>query len=109
MCRQDFADITSQPTLEAPEEQEQEQEAAEDQASDDDVLSAAAMNTVVAVHQRLCVGFARSLWYQSPPPANHSKDHITALVSAHQTAAPVMSRFYHLIGRNYDMHTCSVI
>ena len=103
LCAQDFADITSQPTLEAPADtEEEEQEMANDEASDDDILSPAAMNTVVQVHQRLCLGFAQSLWYQSPPPANHSKDHITALVSSHQIAAPVMSRFYHLIGRNYD-------
>ena len=101
-CVQDFADITSQPTLEAPTDAEEEgQEMANDEALDDDVLTAAAMNTVVQVHQRLCLGFAQSLWYQSPPPANHSKDHITALVSSHQIAAPVMSRFYHLIGWNY--------
>lgn len=74
---------------------------ANEEASDDDFLSAAAMNTVVQVHRRLCLGFARSLWYQRPLPANHSKDHITALVSSHQIAAPMMSRFYHLIGRKF--------
>ncbi|CAL8311820.1 unnamed protein product [Lota lota] len=99
----DFADITSQPTLESSADtEEEEQEMANDESSNDDFLSAAAMNTVVQVHQRLCLGFARSLWYQSPLPTNHSKDHITALVSSHQIAAPVMSRFYHLIDSEMD-------
>ena len=61
-------------------------------------LSPACMNTVVQVHQRLCLGYTQSLWYQTSTPANHSKDHIRALVSSYQTTAPVMSRFYHLMG-----------
>lgn len=57
------------------------------------------MNTLVQVHQRLCLGYAQSLWYQSTTPANHSKEHIKALVSSYQIASPMMSRFYHLIGQ----------
>ncbi|XP_060907246.1 midasin [Labrus mixtus] len=100
----DFADITSQPSLEAPadselqEEEEQEQE----ESSESSSLSAAAMNTLVQIHQRLCLGYAQSLWYQSTKPANHSKEHITALVSSYQIASPLMSRFYHLIDSDLD-------
>ncbi|KAJ3606919.1 hypothetical protein NHX12_026435, partial [Muraenolepis orangiensis] len=100
----DFSDITAQPSLEAPTDTEEEQEMATDEPSDDDLLSPAAMNTVMQVHRRLCLGFARSLWYQTALPANHSKEHITALVSSNQIAAPVMSRFYHLIDSEMDQH-----
>uniref|UniRef100_A0A3P8RPW4 Midasin n=1 Tax=Amphiprion percula TaxID=161767 RepID=A0A3P8RPW4_AMPPE len=94
----DFADITSQPTLEGPADTEPEGE--EDQPQEESEmgsLSPAAMNTVVQVHQSLCLGYAQSLWYQSTAPANRSKEHIKALVSSYQIASPVMSRFYHLI------------
>ena len=57
------------------------------------------MNMLVQVHQQLCLGYARSLWYQSTVTANHSKESIKVLVSSYQIAAPVMSRFYHLMGQ----------
>ncbi|XP_029902559.1 midasin isoform X2 [Myripristis murdjan] len=99
----DFADITSQPSLEGPgdaglEEEDEEHE----ESSDSSFLSPASMNTVVQVHQRLCLGYARSLWYQSTAPANHSKEHIKALVSSYQIATPVVSRFYHLMDAELD-------
>ncbi|XP_028296182.1 midasin isoform X2 [Gouania willdenowi] len=96
---QDFADITAQPSLEAPADsglQEKQDKAQEDS------LSGTTMNTVVLVHQRLCLGYAQSLWYHSKAPANRSKEHIQALVSAYQIASPVMSRFYHLIDCEVD-------
>ncbi|XP_034018727.1 midasin-like [Thalassophryne amazonica] len=101
---QDFADIVSQPSLETqadsgPEDQDtQACEASGETGS----LSAAGMNAVVHVHQRLCLGFARSLWYRGTAPANHIKEHIRALVSSYQVAAPVMSHFYHLIDADLD-------
>uniref|UniRef100_A0A3Q3NKD3 Midasin n=1 Tax=Labrus bergylta TaxID=56723 RepID=A0A3Q3NKD3_9LABR len=94
----DFADITSQPSLEAPADSElQEMEEEQEESSESSSLSAASMNTVVQIHQRLCLGYAQSLWYRSTKPTNHSKEHITALVSSYQIASPLMSRFYHLI------------
>ncbi|XP_023122208.2 midasin [Amphiprion ocellaris] len=99
----DFADITSQPTLEGPADTEPEGEEDKPQEeSEMGSLSPAAMNTVVQVHQSLCLGYAQSLWYQSTAPANRSKEHIKALVSSYQIASPVMSRFYHLIDSELD-------
>ncbi|KAM7394956.1 hypothetical protein PAMA_006612 [Pampus argenteus] len=98
----DFADIVSQPSLEGPADAGLEEEEAQEESSESDFLSPAAINTVVQVHQRLCQGYAQSLWYQSTAPANHSKEHIKALVSSYQIAAPVMSRFYHLIDAELD-------
>uniref|UniRef100_A0A7N6BG26 Midasin n=1 Tax=Anabas testudineus TaxID=64144 RepID=A0A7N6BG26_ANATE len=95
----DFADIMSQPSLEGPtgsgveEVEEKAQESCESS-----FLSPAAMNTLVKVHQCLCLGHAQSLWYQGIAPVNHQKGAIKTLVSSYQIVAPVMSRFYHLIG-----------
>lgn len=91
----------SQPSLEGPADSglQDEEEEAQGEPSESSFLSPAAMNTVVQVHQRLCLGHAQSLWYQGTKPANHSREHIKALVSSYQIASPVMSRFYHLIGQ----------
>ncbi|XP_044025553.1 midasin [Siniperca chuatsi] len=100
----DFADIMPQPSLEGQADSglKEVEEKAQDKSSESSFLSPAAMNTVVQVHQRLCLGYAQSLWYQSTIPANHSKEHIEALVSSYQIASPVMSRFYHLIDAELD-------
>uniref|UniRef100_A0A8C4E441 Midasin n=1 Tax=Dicentrarchus labrax TaxID=13489 RepID=A0A8C4E441_DICLA len=102
---QDFADIISQPSLEGPADSglKEEEEKAQEESSESSFLSSAAMNTLVQVHQRLCLGYAQSLWYQSTKPANHSKEHINALVSSYQIASPLMSRFYHLIGQYAEL------
>ncbi|TKS75776.1 Midasin MIDAS-containing protein [Collichthys lucidus] len=101
---QDFADIMSQPSLEGPADSglKEEEENSQEESSESSFLSPAAMNTLVQVHQRLCLGYAQSLWYQSTTPANHSKEHIKALVSSYQIASPMMSRFYHLIDSELD-------
>ncbi|KAK6297294.1 hypothetical protein J4Q44_G00318770 [Coregonus suidteri] len=99
----DFADITAQPSLEGPADRgEPEEEEVTEDPSEAGFLSPACMNTVVQVHQRLCLGYTQSLWYQASAPANHSRDHIRALVSSYQTTAPVMSRFYHLMDSEMD-------
>ncbi|XP_058470371.1 midasin [Solea solea] len=101
----DFADITSQPSLEGPADsglEEEEEKAAQHGSTESSFLSPNAMNTLVLVHNRLCLGYARSLWYQGTVTANHSKESIKALVSSYQIAAPVMSRFYHLIDAEVD-------
>uniref|UniRef100_A0A3B3CZB6 Midasin n=1 Tax=Oryzias melastigma TaxID=30732 RepID=A0A3B3CZB6_ORYME len=93
----DFADIVSQPTLEGPADSGLEDGEAQQQPGEAGVITPSVMNMVIAVHQRLCLGYARSLWYQNPTPANHSKHHIQALLSSYQIASPMMSRFYYLI------------
>ncbi|KAI3364212.1 hypothetical protein L3Q82_010816 [Scortum barcoo] len=100
----DFADILSQGSLEGPADLglKEEEEKTQEESSENSFLSPAVMNTVVQVHQRLCLGYAQSLWYQGTSPANHSKEHIKALVSSYQIAFPVMSRFYNLIDAELD-------
>uniref|UniRef100_A0A8C3A899 Midasin n=1 Tax=Cyclopterus lumpus TaxID=8103 RepID=A0A8C3A899_CYCLU len=89
----DFADIMTQPTLEGPADLglKEEEENIQEESSESSFLSPAVMNTVVQVHQRLCLGYAQSLWYQSTRPADHSREHVKALVSSYQIASPVMS------------------
>ncbi|KAK9531216.1 hypothetical protein VZT92_010656 [Zoarces viviparus] len=101
---QDFADIVAEPSLEGPADLglKEEEDNFQEESNEGSFLSPVAMNTVVQVHQRLCLGYAQSLWYQSTIPANHSREHIKALVSSYQIASPVMSRFYHLIDAELD-------
>lgn len=98
---QDFADLLSQPSLEGPADTEAadyEEDHALQDAAETSPLSISAMNTLVQLHQSMCLGYAQSLWYQRTPPTNHSKEHIKALISSLQIASPVMSHFYHLLG-----------
>ncbi|KAK2856665.1 hypothetical protein Q5P01_005400 [Channa striata] len=97
---QDFADIVSPPSLEGPASLGLEE--SPEESSDSGFLSSADMNTVVEVHQCLCLGYARSLWYQGKAPVYHRNQAIKVLVSSYQVAAPVMSRFYHLIDSELD-------
>ncbi|KAM6905784.1 midasin isoform 2-T2 [Lycodopsis pacificus] len=101
---QDFADIVNEPSLEGPADLglKEEEDKFQEESNEGSFLSPVAMNTVVQVHQRLCLGYAQSLWYQSTIPANHSREHVKALVSSYQIASPVMSRFYHLIDAELD-------
>ncbi|XP_059212052.1 midasin [Centropristis striata] len=100
----DFADIVSQPSLEGPGDlgHKEEDETDQEDSSGSSFLSPSAMNTVVQIHQRLCLGYAQSLWYQGTIPANHSREHINAMVSSYQIASPVMAHFYHLIDAEMD-------
>lgn len=98
---QDFADLAPQPCLELPSGSsfEREEKNLEEEASQSSVFSPDAIDTLVKVHQHLCLGYARSLWYRSTAPAADGKEHMAALVSSCQIATPLMSRFYHLIGQ----------
>ncbi|KAF0023084.1 hypothetical protein F2P81_023714 [Scophthalmus maximus] len=99
----DFADITSQPSLEGPADSGlEEEDNVQEESIESSFLHPTAMNTVLQVHKHLCLGYARSLWYQSTVTASHSKESIKVLVSSYQIAAPVMSRFYHLIDAELD-------
>uniref|UniRef100_A0A671LK54 Midasin n=1 Tax=Sinocyclocheilus anshuiensis TaxID=1608454 RepID=A0A671LK54_9TELE len=95
----DFADITSEPSLDQPIIIEDDDYADMEESSSEtsSFLLVSSMSTVVQVHQRLCLSYAQSLWYQPNPPTNHSKDHISALVSSYQITAPLIAHFYHLM------------
>lgn len=92
-------------------EDEDEAEEAEGQSGEGGLLSPVCLRTVVQVHQRLCLTHSQALWYHgNAQPHDPSKDYISALVSSYQIAAPVISRFYHLIGRQSRLFLkcCSV-
>lgn len=96
---QDFSDITSEPSLDQPIIIEDDDDVDKEESSEtSSFLLVSSMSTVVQVHQRLCLSYAQSLWYQPNSPTNHTKHHISALVSSYQITAPLIARFYHLMG-----------
>ncbi|MGH0171579.1 UNVERIFIED_CONTAM: hypothetical protein FKN15_061690 [Acipenser sinensis] len=93
---QDFADITSEPSLEQSVDDDEEEEQ-EEEHTEPSSLSPSCMQALMQIHQRLCLGYSRSLWYRQSPAATQTRDYLCALVSSYQTTAPLMARFYHLI------------
>ncbi|XP_008936093.1 PREDICTED: midasin, partial [Merops nubicus] len=92
----DFDDITAQPSLE---EQMETEDPLEDQLEvGRALLSKSSVQTVVMVHQQLCLSFARSLWYQQSLPSYQAKHYFSTFVSCYQTGACLLSQFYPLIG-----------
>ncbi|XP_073672706.1 midasin [Garra rufa] len=100
----DFADITSEPSLDQPIiiEDDDDVDSEESSSETSGFLLVSSMSTVVQVHQRLCLSYAQSLWYQPNMPINHTKDHVSALVSSYQSTAPLIARFYHLMDCEVD-------
>ncbi|NWW44539.1 MDN1 protein, partial [Pedionomus torquatus] len=92
----DFEDITAEPSLE---EKMETEDTSEDQLEvDRALLSKSSMQTVMMVHQQLCLNFARSLWYQKSLPSHQAKHYFSTFVSCYQTGACLVSQFYPLIG-----------
>ncbi|XP_061845412.1 midasin [Colius striatus] len=93
----DFEDITAQPSLE--EETMETEDPSEDKLDvDRGLLSKSSMQTVMMVHQQLCLNFARSLWYQQNLPSHQAKHYFSTFISCYQTGACLVSQFYPLIG-----------
>lgn len=94
---QDFQDITAQPSLE---EKMETEDPMEDQLEvDRALLSKSSMQTIMKVHQQLCLNFARSLWYQQSLPSHQAKHYFSTFISCYQTGACLVSQFYPLIGK----------
>ncbi|XP_066850638.1 midasin isoform X2 [Anser cygnoides] len=92
----DFEDITAEASLE---ENMETEDPLEDQLEvDRALLSKSSMQTVMTVHQQLCLNFARSLWYQKSLPSHQAKNYFTAFISCYQTGAFLVSQYYPLIG-----------
>ncbi|NXW51222.1 MDN1 protein, partial [Nyctiprogne leucopyga] len=92
----DFEDITAQPSLE---EKMETEDPLEDQLEvDRALLSKSSMQTVMMVHQQLCLNFARSLWYQQSLPSHQAKHYFSTFISCYQTGACLVSQYYPLIG-----------
>uniref|UniRef100_A0A452IL40 Midasin n=1 Tax=Gopherus agassizii TaxID=38772 RepID=A0A452IL40_9SAUR len=51
------------------------------------LLSQNSMQTVMMIHQQLCLKFARSLWYQQSLPSHQAKYYFSAFLSSYQTGA----------------------
>ncbi|XP_035384712.1 midasin isoform X1 [Electrophorus electricus] len=100
----DFADITAEPSLEQPIiiEDDEDCDGKAESSQNGGFLLPSCQNTVIQVHQRLCLSYAQSLWYQPSLPTNQSKDHISALVTSYQITAPLITRFYHLMDCELD-------
>nr|XP_030123445.3 midasin isoform X1 [Taeniopygia guttata] len=92
----DFEDITAQPSLE--EKMETEDPVQDQLEVDRALLSKSSMQTIMKVHQQLCLNFARSLWYQQSLPSHQAKHYFSTFISCYQTGACLVSQFYPLIG-----------
>ncbi|XP_070306217.1 midasin isoform X2 [Odocoileus virginianus] len=89
---QDFADILAEPTLEEKGPSGGQEEAAPA------VLSQSSMQAVMRIHQQLCLGFARSLWYQQSPPPHGAEHYLSLFLSCYQTGASLVTHVYPLMG-----------
>ncbi|XP_012665398.1 midasin [Otolemur garnettii] len=92
---QDFADILVQPTLE---ENRGSADGQEGEAAAEVVLSQSCMQAVMLIHQQLCLGCARSLWYQQALPPHEMKHYLSLFLSCYQTGASLVTHFYPLMG-----------
>ncbi|XP_060024167.1 midasin [Lagenorhynchus albirostris] len=93
---EDFADILVEPTLEAKKGPSDGQE--EETATEPALLSQSSMQAVMLIHQQLCLGFARSLWYQQTPPPHVAEHYLSLFLSCYQTGASLVTNFYPLMG-----------
>uniref|UniRef100_A0A8C0IUI7 Midasin n=1 Tax=Chelonoidis abingdonii TaxID=106734 RepID=A0A8C0IUI7_CHEAB len=96
LYEKDFEDITAQASLE--EKMENEDDSEDLVATEITLLSQNSMQTVMMIHQQLCLKFARSLWYQQSLPAHQAKHYFSAFLSSYQTGAFLVAHFYPLIG-----------
>lgn len=69
------------------------------------LLSHHSMKTLMAIHQQLCLYFARSLWYQQNPPSLQAKHHLSAFLSCYQSGSSLLAHFYPLIGESFPLST----
>ncbi|XP_071998055.1 midasin isoform X2 [Engystomops pustulosus] len=100
---QDFADITEQSSLDDP----METQGSDGQVDDQSTVSQSSVNTVMLVHQQLCLSVARSLWYQHKPSENLTKDYLNLFLSCYQTIATIIKSLYPLLGAEVNDHLVS--
>ncbi|XP_063773055.1 midasin [Pseudophryne corroboree] len=99
LYEQDFADITAQPSL----DECMEIQGNESQADDDTKLvSESAMQTVMFIHQQLCLSVARSLWYHQSPAQHETKYYLSMFLSCYQTSAALIENLFPLIGADLN-------
>ncbi|KAM4771043.1 midasin [Rhinophrynus dorsalis] len=101
LYEKDFSDITTQPTLEGHMETE---ESEDQEAGHTILLSQGSMQTVMLIHQQLCLSTARSLWYHQSPPQHQAKHYLSAFLSCYQTSAALIEHLYPLLGAELNDH-----
>ncbi|KAM9316620.1 LOW QUALITY PROTEIN: midasin [Gastrophryne carolinensis] len=90
---QDFADITTQPSLEDCMDTQ-----ANDCQAEDDLVSDNSVQTVMLTHQQICLSTARSLWYRQSPEQHYTKHYLKLFLSCYRTTGALIENMYPLIG-----------
>ncbi|KAM8954164.1 midasin [Pelodytes ibericus] len=101
LYEQDFADITAQPSLE---EQMDTDNKVEQDAAHSTLVSPSSMQTLMLIHQQLCLGTARSLWYHQNPPPHEAKHYLSTFLSCYQTSSTLIEHLYPIIGAELNDH-----
>ncbi|XP_075058881.1 midasin [Mixophyes fleayi] len=99
LYEQDFADITVQPSLDEHMETQDCQSQADDHNS---VVSESSVQTVMLIHQQLCLSVARSLWYRQSPAQHETKYYLSMFLSCYQTSAGLIENLFPLIGADLN-------
>ncbi|XP_056422084.1 midasin [Hyla sarda] len=96
---QDFADLTEQFSLDELMETQDSKSQVDDQSM---LLSQSSMQTVMLIHQQLCLSVARSLWYNQKPAQHLTRDFLSLFLSCYQTSAALIESLYPLIGADLN-------
>lgn len=96
---QDFADLTEQLSLDDLMETQGSDSQAEDEST---LVSQSSMQTVMVIHQQLCLSVARSLWYQQKPAQHLTRNYLSVFLSCYQTSAALIESLYPLIGADLN-------
>ncbi|XP_069830836.1 midasin-like isoform X3 [Dendropsophus ebraccatus] len=95
---QDFADLTEQFNL----DDVMETQASDSKVNQSTLVSQSSMNTVMLIHQQLCLTVARSLWYHQKPAQHLTKNYLSLFLSCYQTSAALVESLYPLIGADLN-------
>ncbi|XP_053314521.1 midasin [Spea bombifrons] len=101
LYEQDFADITAQPSLEGKMETEDHEE---QEAAHTTLVSQSSMQTVMFIHQQLCLSTARSRWYHQHTPPHQAKHYLSAFLSCYQTSSVLIEHLYPIMGAELNDH-----
>uniref|UniRef100_A0A8C5QIK7 Midasin n=1 Tax=Leptobrachium leishanense TaxID=445787 RepID=A0A8C5QIK7_9ANUR len=98
---QDFADIATEPSLEEKMDTTQDTEPENAPAT---LVSKSSMQTVMQIHQELCLSTARSFWYHQETPPHEVKHYLTAFLSCYQTSSALIEHLYPILGAELNDH-----
>ncbi|XP_063299642.1 midasin [Pelobates fuscus] len=101
LYERDFADVTALPSLE---EQMDTEEKVEQETTTNILVSQSSMQKVMFIHQELCLGTARSLWYHQNIPPHEAKHYLNVFLSCYQTSSTLIEHMYPLLGAELNDH-----